>query len=532
MEKEIPKYDVIIIGAGISGLTAAALLSNFGLKTLVLERHRLIGGYLQGFERKDYVFDTAIHWLNQCGEEGTVTRLFRYIGEDYPQPQEMKTIQRHIGDHHDYSLTNDPEELRKRLIRDYPEDEKGINRFFKDARQVARISKKFAKIFRSSETMGRWEKMRYGLRKMAIGFPMVKYVFYSGDKGMKKALSKYFSNPEIHQLFSAERDLLSCLFPVAWAYNNDYQNPPIGGSQAFPRWLEQKMNTNNGSEIILSADVKEILVENDTFKGVRYQKRYKDYEVHAPHLIAACDVQRLYEKLLPEYHFTSATLEKINNSELYSSSVTVSIALDCTAESLGFGDELTVISNDESTRDEHSSGDPHKSAISVLAPTTRDHTLAPEGKGTLTLYVPAWMDYENEWRTERKENGEFVRTPAYKELKDWYANIIIDRVAAKMCPDLREHIAFYEVATPITYYRYSHNQQGTMMGSRPGKENMQSKVAHYKTPVKNVTVGGHWAELGGGVPIATKAAYNASLIVLKDLDQKAYRELVNVMEAE
>lgn len=525
-------FDVLIIGAGISGLTAAALLSKAGLKVGVLERHYLIGGYLQGFERKDFVFDTAIHWLNQCGEEGTVSRLFRYIGEDYPRPQVMQRIQRHIGDHHDYVLSNNPEELREALIRDFPEDEKGINRFFEEARKIAVISKKFRHLFRSSETMGRLEKIRFNMRRAAIGFPLVKHVFYSGEEGMKKGLGKYFSNPQLFQLFSAERDLLSCLFPIAWAYNSDYQNPPIGGSQAFPRWLEGKLDRSHGSEIILSADVKEIIVENDTFKGLRYVKRHKEYTVTARYLIAACDVQKLYGQLLPQYAFTAPYLDKLEQSEMYSSSVTISIALDCPAEDLGFGSELTLISNDGSSRDEHSGGDPHKSAISVLAPTVRDKTMAPDGKGTLTLYVPAWMEYENYWRTERNDKGEFVRTDAYKALKEEFAQIIIDRVAEKMCPGLKEHIEFFEVATPITYYRYTHNRNGTMMGTRPGKINMQNKIAHYRTPVKGVIVGGHWAELGGGVPIATKAAYNASLIVLKDLDKMKYRELVDVMEAE
>lgn len=528
MEKA--KFDVIIIGAGISGLTSAALLSKSGMKVCVLERHYLIGGYMQGFERGDYIFDTAIHWLNQCGEKGTVSRLFNYIGTDYPRPLEMQKIQRHIGDHHDYVLSNNPEDLRVQLIKDYPEDEKGINRFFRDARKLAKISLKFPQLFRSTETMGWWEKLRFKARRITIALPMVKHVFYSGEEGMKKGLGKYFTNPGLFQLFSAERDLLSCLFPVAWAYNNDYQNPPIGGSQAFPKWLYTKLNTEGGSELILSADVQKILIENDTFKGVSYLKRNKTYELQADYLIAACDVEKLYKNLIPEKKFTAPFIDKLNASELYSSSVTISVVLNCPAEELGFGTELTLISNDSSTRDEHSSGDPYKSAISVLAPTVRDKTLSPGDKGTLTLYVPAWITYENYWKTEKNDKGDFVRTEAYMQLKDEYANIIIDRVTAKMCPELRTHIEFYEVATPITYYRYTHNREGSMMGTRPGKINMQSKIAHYKTPVKNIIVGGHWAELGGGVPIATKAAYNATLIVLKAAKNAKFNELVSLMQ--
>jgi len=526
-EKE---YDVIIIGAGIAGLTSAALLTKSGLKVCVLERHYLIGGYIQGFQRKDFIFDTAIHWLNQCGENGTVSKLFNFIGDDYPRPQTMKTIKRHITDNHEFVLSNKPDQLKKELILSYPKDQKGIERFFKDAKKVADISLKFPSLFRSTETMTFWEKVRYGMKRASIGLPMIKHIFYSGEAGMKKGLGKYFTDPELLELFCAERDLLSCLFPVAWAYNNDFQNPPIGGSQVFAAWLNKKIETTNDSQVILNANVKEIVIEENSFKSVKYTKRNKSYELKGKYLIAACDVSKLYTSMLPGAQQNKDILKTLDKSEMYSSSVTVSIALDCTVEKLGFGHELVFISNDKSPRHAHSSGDPHTSAISVLAPTARDKTLAPEGLGTLTIYVPAWMDYKNTWGAKLNDKGEYERGEDYVKLKEEYASIVIDRVAKKMCPNLKKHILFQEVATPITYYRYSHNRDGSMMGTRPGKINMQNKVAHYKTHYDNVIIGGHWAELGGGVPIATKAAFNASLIVLKELNQKAFNELVNVMK--
>jgi phytoene dehydrogenase-like protein len=524
------KYDVIIIGAGISGLTSAALLSKAGMKVLVLEQHYLIGGYLQGFERKDFIFDTAIHWLNQCGENGTVTKIFNYLGEDFPKPIPMTAIHRHIGENIDYTLTNNPNDLKNQMIQDFPHEKLGIVRFFDDAQKLAEISLKFPQLFRSSETMEGIKKIKYMIRRILIGFPMVKHVFYSGEEGMKKGLGKYFKDEKLLSFWSAEKDLLSCLFPIAWAYNNDYQNPPIGGSQVFPAWLHTKIANDYHSKIILSAHVVKIDVENDKFKSVQYQKRSKDYSVSAKYLIAACDTDVLYKKLLPQGLVSTNFLEKLDNSELYSSSVTISIALSCTAEELGFGHELVLISAETNTREEQTSGDPYKSAISVLAPSVRDKTMSPPEHGILTLYVPAWMDFENNWKTTLGADGKFQRNEEYKKLKEWYAQIVIDRVCEKLCPTLRSHILFYEVATPITYYRYSYNKNGSMMGTRPGKTNMKSKVAHYKTPVKNVIIGGQWAELGGGVPIAVKAAYNASLIVLKDHDKSAFQQLVNVMK--
>ena len=69
-----------------------------------------------------------------------------------------------------------------------------------------------------------------------------------------------------------------------------------------------------------------------------------------------------------------------------------------------------------------------------------------------------------------------------------------------------------------------------MMGAKPGRANMRNGVARYRTPVKNLLLGGHWAELGGGVPIAVKAGANAALMVLQALKPDAARALAGYMD--
>jgi prolycopene isomerase len=68
------------------------------------------------------------------------------------------------------------------------------------------------------------------------------------------------------------------------------------------------------------------------------------------------------------------------------------------------------------------------------------------------------------------------------------------------------------------------------MAARPNKANMQAKVAHYKTAVPNLFLSGHWAEYGGGVPIAVKAGSNAALLVLKQEKPAAFAALAQVMD--
>lgn len=521
----------MIIGAGISGLTAAALLSRAGQKVLVVEMDTRPGGYLAGFRRLDYRFDSAIHWLNQLGPKGLVTRMFDLIGTDHPVALQQHLIKRYLSDRHDYLLTDEPDRMKADLIRDFPHEKEGIEKFFRAAYTIGRSFSVLGTISRADETMGPFQRMMLGLRKFRFAIPFIRYVFYTGDEGVTKGLNKFFKDPGLHAIFASEQDLLSCLVPIGWAYFGDYQSPPHGGSQVFPEWLAHVVESC-GSTISYRSKVSEVLLEQGKAVGVRFRVKGKqeDTDAFGRQILACCDVEALYEKMLPPDAVPQEMKDRLRNAKLYSSSLTVSLALDCPAEELGFGGEMIYLSRSGLTREEHSSGDPHKTDISILAPSLRDKSMAPEGCGTLTLYIPAFFEQEGNWRTETDDKGRLVRGEAYKKLKQEYADILIDRVEQLVAPGLRSHIVYCDIATPITHWRYSGNRAGTMMGARPGRENMQAKVAHYRTPVENLTLGGHWAELGGGVPVAVKAASNAALILLQRLDPERARLLADYMD--
>ncbi len=514
-------YDVVIIGAGISGMTAAALLSRCGLSVCVLEKEPHAGGYLAGFRRKDFRFDSAIHWLNQCGEKGLVTKIFEFIGEDKPTLETLHRINRFKGASYDYLLTNNPDALRDQLIADFPHEKKGILRLFKAAKKITRSFDLYPNMFRTTETMSVFEKMKNGFRKLEFVRPIIRYIWYHGEAGFTKGLNLFFKDPNLHKVWSSEPDLLSVLLPIAWAYCSDYQLPPQGGSQVFIEWLEHVTNYYK-NDLIFQVEAKEILLSDGVCKGVRFSKNNKDYEVKAGHVIAACDVERLYEKMLPTDQVPQQLKTNLKSAVLYSSAVAISIALDCPTESLGFQEELVLILADGVSRKDHDSGDPYKTAISIIPPSLRDKSLAPAGKGTLTIYSSAWIDYKNYWGTELDERGHFVRTDAYYKIKEEFAAIILDRIEERLDIDIRSHIEFMDIASPITHWRYSFNRNGSIMGARPGRANMEAKIAHHRTPIKNLILGGHWSDLGGGVPIAVKAATNASIFVLKEQKPAAF----------
>jgi len=528
-EKEYKKYDLVVIGAGISGLTTAAIAGRFGLKCCILEKEPHAGGYLAGFSKDGFHFDTAIHWLNQCNKNEMTGRIFSLIGSDSPQIKAMEKIHRFKGEHHDYLLTNNPDDLKKQLIADFPHEKKGIEAFFKAARKIGEGSLKYANLFRTDESMSGVNKIIFKLKQLQFVLPLIKYVFYSGEKGVPKGLSKFFKDENLHKLYSSEKDLLSCLFPIAWAYNNGYQIPKKGGARVFIQWLKH-VNKVLGNDLIYNAEVTNLEIENKICESIVFQQKGNEYQIKAKHVISTNDIETLYTKILPENTVSQKFKNKLNNAILYSSAVTVSIALDCPAEDLGIYQELINISKDGLKRDDHDSGNPSISDISVLAPSARDKSLAPDGKGLITLYIPAYIDYKNHWEIEKDEKGNIVRGEKYQKLKNEVAEILIQRVEKELSIDLKSHILFYDVSTPITYLRYTGNKNGTMMGARPGKENMQAGIAHHQTVIKNLILAGHWSDLGGGVPISVKAAINAVLLTLKKENKDSFKLLAQYMD--
>ena len=73
-------YDVIVVGCGLGGLSAAALLAKAGRKVLAVERQDGVGGCGHAFRRGEYLFDPAIHVLEEAREGRYVDLVLRHLG--------------------------------------------------------------------------------------------------------------------------------------------------------------------------------------------------------------------------------------------------------------------------------------------------------------------------------------------------------------------------------------------------------------------------------------------------------------------
>ena len=512
------QFDVIVIGAGAGGLTAAGLLAKAGLKTVVFESDTQVGGYLAGFHRRSFHFNTSIEWLNHCQPGGFVHTIFGYLGGTFPECPQMRNICRFKSDSFDYLLTSDQHDLREALVRDFPGDESGIWAFFQDSERLGERLRLLDQKVLGPDTMVWHEKVRFGLEMLYWALPIIRYLRTPIDKGLRR----YF-RCGAEKIFISHESLMSVMVSIAWASSGNMQSSPLGGSSVLAQWLHDRA-VESGARVELNQRVEQVLLDDRLQAcGVKLTDGRR---VNAQFVVAACDLQTLYEKMLPNGVISARLLKGLRNADVYYSYFTIFLGLTCNPATLGFGEETLHLIRTDVTRDDQSGGDPHRTLITVNAPSLRDPSLAPLGKGTLTIHCPAYLDSADEWHTgSGRERGE-----AYRRYKESFANILLDRVEARVAPGLRQYIEVMEIATPVTYWRYTGNTKGSIMGAKPTRKNILSGVAHYHTPVKNLLVGGHCGEYGGGVPLAVKAGTNASLIILKELAPSAYLQLRTVLE--
>ena len=74
------RYDAIVVGSGLGGLTTAALMARAGRKVLVLEQHYTAGGFTHSFKRRGYEWDVGVHYLGDVHKpHSPIRRVFDLI---------------------------------------------------------------------------------------------------------------------------------------------------------------------------------------------------------------------------------------------------------------------------------------------------------------------------------------------------------------------------------------------------------------------------------------------------------------------
>ncbi len=496
------KKSIIIIGAGIAGLSAGCYGQMNGYDTHIFELHDKPGGLCTGWKRKGYEMDACIHWLVGTKPGSAFNRIWNELGalqgKEIFDPEELLRFEGSNGK--TFVLYTDVDRLEQHMLELAPTDVEAIKDFTAGIRTLSRWD---VPLLKPREIQTTIESLKSLMGMLPFIRPLRKY-----GKISERDLASRFSDPLLNEAFSNIFDLgdfpvLFLVMTLVWMNVRD-AGYPIGGSLEFARSIERRY-LDLGGEISYRARVEEILVEGGRAAAVRLQD---GIEHRGDRIISAADGHATIFEMLGGKYTDEKLRERYREAQLFRPLVQVSLGI-----SADLSGEPNVVSF------------PLASPIEIAGETRKritvekkslDPTLAPPGKSILTvLLVCDYSYWERLYQDKERYDSEKLRV----------ADIVTREVEARF-PAIAGHIEVVDVATPVTWYRYTNNWQGSYQGWLLTTKNALSSLARGMSKtlpgLEDFYMIGQWVMPGGGLPPAAQSGRDVIQIIC-DQDGKVFQ---------
>jgi phytoene dehydrogenase-like protein len=311
-----------------------------------------------------------------------------------------------------------------------------------------------------------------------------------------------FKNPYLRQMltsfFGSDQWPIMMIFWVLGFQHNKSAGYVVGGALELVRFLEERYRSLGG-EIHFKARVDKILVENDKAVGI---KLADGTEHRADWVVSAADGRTTIFDMLEGKYIDDAIKNRYDNPELFSPLVYIGLGvaggfeeIPPSVAGLSFPLETPI----------NIAGKEHH-MLGVLT-YSYDPSLAPEGKTVLKVQFDTDYDY---WEKLYQD------PERYKAEKERIANDVIERLD-KRFPGLASQVEMRDVATPMTWLRYTGNWRGSFEGWMFSAETFTSSMRKTLPGLDNFYMAGQWVNPGGGMPTAAMSGnHTIQLICKKD----------------
>ena len=491
---------IIIIGAGIAGLSAGCYLQMNGYKTRIFEMHNLPGGVCTAWQRKGYTIDGCMHWLAGSGRASEMHRVW----------QELGVIEKHTFVDHDiylqvegkdgkrFTLYVDPDRLEQHMMDIAPEDRAAIKEFTSVLRKMKGFDMPVGK---APELEGALDKLKKGLKFLPYLGTLGKYrdatvnEFAARLKNpfLREALTVTVGDVEVFPM-------LGLFMPMSWVHAKA-AGYPLGGSLEFAKTIEQRYIALGG-EVNYGARVKKVLVENDRAVGIRLAD---GTEHRADRVVSAADGHSTIFDML-EGKYINETIEGYyRDLPLFPPMLMVSFGVART-----FDDPPPSVGGIHLPLEEPLTIAGKKRETVNLYIYNHDPSLAPEGKTVVKFILMTDYDYWEELYEDRER---------YKAEKEQIADML-QGVLEKRYPGIRDLIEMRDVATPMTWVRYTANWRASYEGWMMSMDTWNLRMSKTLPGLSDFYMVGQWVEPGGGLPPAAYSGRNLAQILCKQDGKK------------
>jgi phytoene dehydrogenase-like protein len=475
------KYDVIVIGGGLGGLTAGAKLAKEGKSVLLLEQHDRPGGCATTFKRKEYIMEVGLHEMDGLHPTDGKNKIFDDLGifdrvTFLPVPEFYRFLHRDT----DLVMPHDREAAIDMLKTRFPDQSDGIDAYFHRLVNAKRINV----MERNQPDISIGEFLDRTFSNEEIKLVLLGNLGYFHDDPYSLSL-RYFSIAE-------------------GAYFNGRANFIQGGSQKLSDAL-MAIIRENGGKVLLNHEVTSLQARNGHVAGVTFVNnlpgKHTPVEAKADRVVAGAALPVIASLLGTE----GSTLRKqIEKQTIGASLLTVYLGFSKPLRAIGHNHYSTFVFDDSISTQKDILANNHsdftKRSFTFVDYSQIDSGLAPEGKSVGALCC---TDYTADWEPLSRE--------AYKARKHEAGQHFIHRID-KLIPGSARAVLHLEVGTAKTVERYTGNPQGAVYGFA---QHPNRQLTDRIEGIDNIYIASAWGKFGGGFSGAVFSGYMTAVDILR-----------------
>lgn len=417
-DKITKDYDVVVIGGGLAGLTLANKMGRDGRKVLLLEAHNKLGGFATWFKRKtkdqEFIFDVSLHGF----PVGMIKTCRKYWNKEIADRIEQIRSVRFINPQFNIETDFTKEDYIKVLVEKFNLKKEIVEAFFLELQNMN---------------------------------------FYDENQ---------MSNGQLFEKFFPDRNDVKrfLLEPIVYANGSNLEDPAIsygivfsnfmskgvyifkGGTDLMISMMKEELLKNN-VDIRLHSKVEKIIINHNRVEAVKV----KDEVIKTKSVVSNGNIKSTIDSLIGKEYFSEKYLESFQSLRLNTSSCQVYIGLK-KGESIPFiGDLIFTSTDEEFSTEKILSNKIGSQTFSMYYPEMR-----PDAEPTYAIVSSSnarYSDYENLSEEDYEKQKDFLIEKAISGLE-------------KLIPSIRDKIDFTEAATPRTFKRYTHHENGASFGTK------------------------------------------------------------------